>query len=193
MAALKHLKEIHPSARWWIKADGTDIQVGLRESMRNEWSGDVDWGDGDLKRRHDEYIQYLQFVRGIAVKQRKSYASIKADLEKQAEKMVGERAFLVEGHNKAKQTYESKRRLLNVAEDSLFALAWDVEGYAKLLEKSDEIQTSIHAISERIDGHGERGNIQADVAALERNGTVHQRLEHKETGSCITPSAIHAE
>ena len=57
------------------------MQVGLRESMRNEWSGDVDLGDGDLQRRHREYVKYLQFVRGIGVKQRRAYAVIKVDLE----------------------------------------------------------------------------------------------------------------
>ncbi|KAJ7325365.1 hypothetical protein OS493_029916 [Desmophyllum pertusum] len=91
LSALKHLHGIHPSARWWLKADGTDIQVGLRESMRNEWSGDIDWGDGELQKRHDDYIKYLEFVRGIGVKQRRSYASIKDDLQKQHEKMVEEK------------------------------------------------------------------------------------------------------
>ena len=32
------------------------MQVGLRESMRNEWSGDIDLGDGDLQRRHEDML-----------------------------------------------------------------------------------------------------------------------------------------
>lgn len=169
MAALKHLQGIYPSGRWWIKGDGTDIQAGLQESMRNEWSGDVYLEDGNLKEKHDGYVKYLEFVRGIGVKQRRSYESIKVDLQKQLERMVPERLFLHEGHNKAKETFESKRRLLNVHEDSLFALAWDVEGYAKLLEKSEAIQNSISEILERLDGHpGDRGNIPAVVAVLKK-------------------------
>lgn len=83
--------------------------------------------------------------------------------------MVPERLFLHEGHNKAKETFESKRRLLNVHEDSLFALAWDVDGYAKLLEESEAIQNSISEILERLDGHpGDRGNIPAVVAVLKK-------------------------
>ena len=124
------MHSIYPTARWWIKADGTDIQVGLRESMKNEWSGDIDWGDGDLQRRHGDYIKYLQFVDGIGVKQRRAYACIKADLEKQLQNVREENEFLVAGHAKARDCYESRRKLLNVSEESLFALAWDVEGYS---------------------------------------------------------------
>ena len=35
ISALKFLHEAFPNGRWWLKADGTDIQEGLRESMRN--------------------------------------------------------------------------------------------------------------------------------------------------------------
>lgn len=169
MSALKHLQSIHPSARWWIKADGTDIQIGLRESMRNEWSGDIDWGDGELQQRHDAYIKYLEFVRAIGVKQRRSHASIKADLQKQLRSMIEDRAFLDEGHVKAKETYEAKRKALKVSEESLFALAWDMEGYFQLLEISKRIQTDINSILERIDGPvNGRGNIPADIAKLKK-------------------------
>lgn len=60
---------------------------------------------------------------------------------------------------------------MNVSEDSLFALAWDVEGYSKLIEKNNimSITDSISDILARINGpvHG-RGNIQADVSALKK-------------------------
>lgn len=74
--------------------------------MRNEWSGDIDLGDGDLQQRHGEYITYLQFVRGIGVKQRRAYAVIKADLEKQLRNMRYEKEFLTAGLAKAKDCYE---------------------------------------------------------------------------------------
>lgn len=145
------------------------MQVGLRESMRNEWSGDIDLGDGDLQRRHGEYVKYLQFVRGVGVKQRRAYAVIKTDLEEQLRNIRDEKEFLTAGLAKAKDCYESKRKLLNVSEDSLFALAWDVEGYSKLIEKNMSITDSISDILARINGpvHG-RGNIQADVSSLKK-------------------------
>lgn len=70
------------------------MQVGLRESMQNEWSGDIDLGDGDLQWRHGKYVKYLQFVRGIGVKQRRAYAVIKTELEEQLRNMRDEKEFL---------------------------------------------------------------------------------------------------
>ena len=93
MSALKHLHQIHPTARWWLKADGTDIQVGLRESMSNDWSGDVDWGNGDLQQKHKEYLEYVQFVRCMAVKQRRSLATIGGYLQKLLDKMPRRSCF----------------------------------------------------------------------------------------------------
>jgi hypothetical protein len=41
---LKKAKEANPQERWWIKADGCDIQKGLKESVRGTWAGDEDLG-----------------------------------------------------------------------------------------------------------------------------------------------------
>ena len=108
-------------------------------------------------------------MRGIGVKQRSAYAVIKTDLEEQLRNMRDEKEFLTAGHAKAKDCYESKRKLLNISEDSLFALAWDVEGYSKLIEKNTTITEGINDIVSRINGpvHG-RGNIQADVSAVKK-------------------------
>ena len=40
----------------------------------------------------------------------------------------------------------------NVSEDSLFVLAWDIEGYYKLVEKNETIQITIRGILQRISG-----------------------------------------
>ena len=76
-SALQFLHETHPDARWWLKADGTDIQEGLGESMRNEWSGDVDLGDGKLQGKHSKYVEYIKFVHGISLKDRSTAENIK--------------------------------------------------------------------------------------------------------------------
>jgi hypothetical protein len=152
-----------------MKADGTDLQVGLRESMRNEWSGDIDFGDGTLQNKHKKYMDYLKFVRGIGCKQRKAYACVRLDLKKQLLYLIEENQFLKEGHLMAKEAYEHKRKLLNVSEDTLFALAWDVEGYSKLTEINESLTNTIHSILGRIDGQGnERGNIAAELCVLRK-------------------------
>lgn len=33
-----------PNATWWVKSDGSDVIHGLTESVKKEWSGDVDMG-----------------------------------------------------------------------------------------------------------------------------------------------------
>lgn len=38
------------------------------ESMRYEWSGDVDLGDGQVEALHQRYKVQLEFVKGIGVK-----------------------------------------------------------------------------------------------------------------------------
>ena len=68
-------------------------------------------GDRDLQRRPLEYVNYLQFVRGLGVKQRRAYAVIKADLEEQLRNMRDEKEFLTAGLAKAKDCYESKSKL----------------------------------------------------------------------------------
>ena len=80
---MEFLHQTHPNGRWWLKADGTDIQQGLRESMRNEWSGDVDLGDGKLQDKYSKYAEYLKFVRCIGLNNRSSLDNIKEDLQKQ--------------------------------------------------------------------------------------------------------------
>lgn len=71
----------------------------------------------------------------MAVKQRRFLATIGDDLQKLLDKMPEEKLFLTESLTKAKHPYYSKRRALNVSEDSLFVLAWNVEGYYKLVKK----------------------------------------------------------
>lgn len=54
--SLKTAHEINKKGIWWIKANATDVNNGLRESMKKEWSEDVDCADGGLKNLHDEYL-----------------------------------------------------------------------------------------------------------------------------------------
>ena len=35
-----------PNTWWWLKGDGCDLVSGLKESVRLEWSGDVDFNTG---------------------------------------------------------------------------------------------------------------------------------------------------
>lgn len=53
--ALKELKTANPDGRFWIKPDRTDVKPALLESMRKEWNGDVDLGNGKFQSLRREY------------------------------------------------------------------------------------------------------------------------------------------
>ncbi len=54
-----------PDDEWWIKSDGVDVVSGLTESMRLEWGGDVDLGDGKLLSQHEKYLSRVHMVKGM--------------------------------------------------------------------------------------------------------------------------------
>lgn len=54
-----------PDELWWIKSDGCDVVSGLTESMRGEWSGDIDLGDGSLQKQYKNYTNRVDLVKGI--------------------------------------------------------------------------------------------------------------------------------
>ena len=60
IAALEEAHKVHPTDRWWIKADGCDIVSGLEESLRMDWNGDVDLGTGELQSMYEQYRDRLK-------------------------------------------------------------------------------------------------------------------------------------
>ena len=56
MEAIRKLTHSQCDARFWIKADATDVKAVLLESERGEWNGDVDLGDGKLCKLEEEYV-----------------------------------------------------------------------------------------------------------------------------------------
>ena len=65
---LDEAARLHPNSWWWLKGDGTDINAGLGESMKMEWSGDVDLNNGDLQRAYELYQQELRFIASGVLK-----------------------------------------------------------------------------------------------------------------------------
>ena len=61
--AAKH----HPDSWWWLQADGCDINPGLKESVKCQWSGNVDLNDGLLQKQHDAYISRIEQANTIGL------------------------------------------------------------------------------------------------------------------------------
>ena len=54
-----------PHTHWWIKLDGYDVVLGLMESTREVWSGDVDFGNGSIESQYSAYCERLNLIDGI--------------------------------------------------------------------------------------------------------------------------------
>ena len=100
--------------------------------MKHEWSGDCDFGDGNLQEMIQQYHARLDFVKGIGVKERNEPNTVFQDLEVEEGHLLDERKFLNDGHKNAETVYKNKMKQSKLSEESLFALAWDVEEYEKL-------------------------------------------------------------
>lgn len=66
MATLDEASQVHPCAKWWIKADGCDIVSGLEESVRLEWNGDVDYGTSELQLLYSSYCHRLDLIEKLS-------------------------------------------------------------------------------------------------------------------------------
>ena len=94
MEVLREAKHVHPDAWWWVKADGCDIVSGLKESVKKEWSGDVDLNDGAVRELHQEYTESLRFLGAVGVGARRVHRVLKMDLEHLQENLQTYLAYL---------------------------------------------------------------------------------------------------
>lgn len=107
--ALKTAKRHNPNGQWWIKADACDVRAGVMESMRHEWSGDVDLGDGQLQALHQQYMELLDFVKGSGLNRRKPSAEIVKDLTQLMTTFQNDVEFLEDGLRKSTDTMKRNR------------------------------------------------------------------------------------
>ena len=97
MTSLDEAARLLPGAIWWVKADGVDVVAGLSESVRNEWSGDVDLNDGKVKQMHDAYISRLKMVDRIGLGGRREHTKLQEDLAHLESDLKDDIAFLSSG------------------------------------------------------------------------------------------------
>ena len=88
-----------PHAHWWIKSDGCDVVEGLMESMRLEWGGDINLGDGKLNEQYEKYLRRLEIVNGIvrSLSNLHQRSLIKSDLHQIQESLRDDLSFIPTG------------------------------------------------------------------------------------------------
>lgn len=85
------------SATWWIKGDGCDVVKGLGESVRLEWSGDVDLNDGKVLALYKQYRECLDFISKIGLKERRAMTTLQQDLVAARTAVTADLAFISTG------------------------------------------------------------------------------------------------
>ena len=158
---MKKIRDSNKGGRWWIKADACDLRQGLKESMRHEWSGDCDLGDGKLDALYKEYTSRRNFYQGLGLKNRK--ANLHDDLSKVISALDKDLKFLQDGEKEAYKSYSTKQKQLNASEDSLFALAWTYEGFKTLIGMNKDLKSTACNIQSRLLRNLIAGNVQKDV------------------------------
>ena len=97
---LRRAAESDPDVWWWIKGDGVDVVKGIGESMRGEWSGDVDLNDGKLALLHLECQRLLKETSRIGLEDRRTSSIIAADLKTALERLKDYLTFIHAGESK---------------------------------------------------------------------------------------------
>ena len=84
------------------------------ESLRCEWSGDVDLGDWQLEQLeqleqlHQTCMQLLSFIQGIGLEKKKALQVVIQDLGEELKTLTNDSEFLQSGLRKSKEIYEKK-------------------------------------------------------------------------------------
>ena len=163
---IKKIKESNTNGRWWIKADACDLRKGLRESMRHEWAGDSDLGDGKLQALYQDYMARRTFYSGLGLKDRR--VRVKKDLVLVISALDVDFNFLKSEEKAAKDKYAAKQRQTNASEDSMFALARECECFQTLINK--ELKSSFSSLHSRMSVSQTSGSTASDLTSL------HERL-----------------
>ena len=146
MHALEKAKQSNPDGRWWIKADGWDVQKGLRESMRGVWAGDKDLGDGSLQALHESYKARCMFVKSIGSTGRSGL------LQSVARRLLSELEidleFLTAGAQVANAAYNKALQGGKASESKLMELAWSTVGFEELVKKVRSFQLELKDVGQ---------------------------------------------
>ncbi|CAH1247631.1 Hypp7969 [Branchiostoma lanceolatum] len=142
VSLLSQAHSSNPDGCWWIKADACDLKQGLRESMRHEWSGDTDLGDGKLQQAQEEYKEKQAFVRNIGAGDRGSKTQLSADLTCLRAMLEEHTDLLQDGLTKSEGLY-TKRQRENASEETLFALGWEIDSFRTLTRIKGELSSTM--------------------------------------------------
>ena len=131
-------------ARFWIKADATDVKAALLESTSGEWNGDVDLGDGKHCKLEEEYLTRKGEINDC-LKVPSSPSDASSLLKEIQLKLIKDKGFLEAGLSSSLKEYQKKYDVAGTSEERLKELNWEVVEYweVNLVNSSNKVNISI--------------------------------------------------
>ncbi|XP_065914473.1 uncharacterized protein [Dysidea avara] len=172
----------HPDAWWWLKADGCDISKGLKESVKQQWSGDVDLNDGSLQKQFAEYKVRLGIAEKVGIEKEK----VTEDLDAVLEDLVKDLDFIHSELKKYNDTYSEKLQSDKYSDKDMINLSWKIKELGDLNGMGRLLRTEIDRLFRRMKAGEclwEQENIPRSMAEIQKNLTTfikgitrHQRI-----------------
>ena len=131
MEAIKTMAKT--SKRVWLKLDGTDVKAALQESLRTEWNGDVDMGDGELEILRQDYKRRIEnHTNFIKTTNQHTYSQLFVDVQADVD-------YLEAAVAKATQIYQRKQQQEQVNNSTLMELCWNCAELNLLLQQAQSM------------------------------------------------------
>ena len=148
-------------------------------------TGDSDLGDSSLQNLYDLYMERRNFYGKLRLGERRG--KILTDLAESLKKLEDDMLFLEKGEEESRQIYNRRFDARNASQESLFSLAWEVEGYRRLLVSANELKDRMNKI---LCVYGlpvsERGNIPQEPSMLRKDLLAyvqHLFIKHRDAAS----------
>ena len=150
-----------------MKADGCDINKGLKESTKLQWSGDVDLGDGSLQKQFQSYKLRLQKAEKLSVSRETAVEDLNESLSAINEDLkfiqsgtdvqlfyyirtsVAAPSFFLEVV-KSNNEYSQKLKLSKQNEKEMMTLAWKVKELSDVDEVGRDLFSNIKALLTKV-------------------------------------------
>ena len=107
---------------------------GLKESVRGQWQGVVDLGNGSLQSLFGEYQSRCGLINKTSMNA--GLNNTKASVEKTTMELGKDLIFLKEGSEQTSKEYNDVVERGHARENKLMELAWSVTGFQELLKKA---------------------------------------------------------
>ncbi|XP_065891566.1 uncharacterized protein [Dysidea avara] len=137
----------HPNSWWWLKADGCDINKGLKESVQQKWSGDVDLNDGHLQKQYEAYQKRLDSAKKLGLEDRNK---IKDQLQMLLNDLTKDIEFLNSELTNVNNEYSEKLQSRQHKEKEMIKLTWKVKELSDLNENGREIFSQVNLIISKL-------------------------------------------